>query len=617
MSRRPSPILVGLILLSLVVTGMSMAPASGLSTAGAADVTTLLGPALAARMEEKAVTPGESVSSGVLSSKAAKALAAYSIPASGNESPDFWSRGDPDALAAALVASMRPEEVLGQVFLLGYPGTVPTPLIFDWIEKRGLGGVKIFGWNAEDTTKLAIAIDELQSAALRSGHRIPLLIATDQEGGIVRHVKGDSTETPGNMAIGASGKPSDAYWSGYYIARELDALGINMNFAPAVDLATNHQSELIGTRAFSDDPVAAGILGAAFSAGTMAAGVIPTAKHFPGHGDTDQDSHGVTPVIGIGKKTLESRELLPFRMLVDEGLPAVMSGHLDFPRIDPSGRPASLSRRFMTDILRGEMKFKGVAVTDDLRMGGTGTDYATACREALDAGDDLLMSSILPDLDDASFTRLLAAYRVDPRFRARVREAAIRVLSLKLRWLAPRGPSALIPRVEELDKHLPDRKGEVFFRDQAERSATALNPASLPWRPSGRLLVASPLATFSEAAAAAWPGSASFRFSWRPETRALPAELASFDEALAKADSVLVCMQGDAGMDFAMAALARRKNVAIVSILTPFPLARAPATLPAVAVYSMSPDSIAAAISALKGESKAEGSFPVALAGPR
>ncbi|MDA8412152.1 MAG: glycoside hydrolase family 3 protein [Treponema sp.] len=596
MRRSPSPILVGLLLLSLVVTGMSMAPASGLAKPPSLDTATLLGPALAAKIDAEKAPVGGSEKGGA-------------------SKPDFWSGGDPDRLAAALVASMRPEEVLGQVFLLGYPGTLPPALILDWIEKRGIGGVKIFGWNAEDTHKLAVAIEELQSAALSSGHHIPLLIATDQEGGLVRHVKGNSTETPGNMAIGASGRPSDAYWSGFYIARELDALGVNMNFAPAVDLATSPKSELIGTRAFSDDPLMTGILGAAFSAGTMAAGVIPTAKHFPGHGGTDLDSHSVTPVIDIGRQTIESRELVPFKMLIEEGLPAVMSGHLAFPRIDPSGRPASLSKIFMTDILRGELKFGGVAVTDDLRMGGTGTDYSTACREALDAGDDLLMSSILPDFDDATFARLLAAYRTDPLFRARVREAATRVVRLKLQWLAPRGPSALIPQLGTLAERLPDPKGEAFFRDQAARSVTAFYPPSLPWRPTGRLLVVSPLATFSRAAALAWPGASDFRFSWRPETRALGSELATFETALSRADSVLVCAQGDAGMDYALAAVARGKNVAIVSILSPFPLERAPARLAAVAIYSMSPDSIAAAISVLKGESVADGSFPVLMAG--
>ncbi|HUX38994.1 MAG TPA: glycoside hydrolase family 3 N-terminal domain-containing protein [Rectinemataceae bacterium] len=636
MSRRPSPILLALLLLALVVTGMSLAPGSALEETRQLEASTLLGPVLASRIArdpgsaELASAAFEVSASGkgaggaaLVAQASMQGVGAKAQPAPtatarpGSSALDFWSRGDPGQLASSLVASMSPEEVIGQVFLLGYPGTVPPPLIYEWIKKRGIGGVKIFGWNTEDTAKLAAAITDLQTAALSSAHRIPLLIATDQEGGIVRHVKGSSSETPGNMAIGASGRPSDAYWSGFYIARELDALGINMNFAPAVDLATSPKSQLIGTRSFSDDPLLAGILGASFSAGTMAAGIIPTAKHFPGHGGTDLDSHGVTPHIYIDRATLEKRELVPFKMLVEEGLPAVMSGHLSFPRIDPSERPASLSRTFMIDILRGELGFKGVAVTDDLRMGGTGTDYASACREALDAGDDLLMSSILPDFEDSSFTGLLAAYRSEPAFRARLREAATRIIRLKLDWLAPRGQSALIPLPGQLSRRLPDRKGSAFFRDQADRAATALFPASLPWHPTGRLLVASPLSTFSSAAAAVWPKAATFRFSWRPESKALPDELAAFDASLVGVDSVLVCVQGDAGMDFVLKALARGKKVSVVSILSPYPLARAPAGLPAVAVYSMSPESIDAALSALRGLTKAEGNFPFELVAGR
>ena len=172
---------------------------------------------------------------------------------------------------------MSDEEVLGQLFMLAYPGDTPPPLLFDWIGKRGLGGIKIFGWNAEDTTKVAEAVAALQQAALASGRKVPLLIATDQEGGWIRHVKGATSQTPGNMAIGASGRPYDAYWSGYYIARELEALGINMNFAPAVDLATRPRSSIIGPRAFSDDPEESAALGVAYYRGTAAAGLIATA----------------------------------------------------------------------------------------------------------------------------------------------------------------------------------------------------------------------------------------------------------------------------------------------------------------------------------------------------
>jgi beta-glucosidase-like glycosyl hydrolase len=248
-------------------------------------------------------------------------------------------------------------------------------------------------------------------------------------------------------------------------------------------------------------------------------------------------------------------------------------------------------------------------------MGGVAGSFAANCRRALEAGNDLLMTSILPALDDEAWTSLLMAYRAEPRFKARVREAATRVLTLKFEWLAARGRSALVPLPEYLGARVPDPEGTAFFKAQAARSVTALDASALPWKPAGRLLVAGPLSAFAAAAAALWPGSADFRFSWRPESAALPAELAAFDQALAGADSVLVCVASDAGMDFALRARARGKSVAILSILSPLPLARASGAVAAVAVYSLSPESLAAGLAALRGEGSAPGRFPFDLGG--
>jgi len=137
----------------------------------------------------------------------------------------FDDEGDPAELALRLTEQMTDEQALAQTFMLGWVGAEPSPLIKDWIKNRNIGGVKIFGWNTEDTRKLAETVGALQKDALISQLSIPLLVATDQEGGFVRHVKGDTSETPGNMAIGASGRPMDAYLSGYYIGRELQFSG--------------------------------------------------------------------------------------------------------------------------------------------------------------------------------------------------------------------------------------------------------------------------------------------------------------------------------------------------------------------------------------------------------
>ncbi|MFW5712804.1 MAG: glycoside hydrolase family 3 N-terminal domain-containing protein, partial [Spirochaetota bacterium] len=159
------------------------------------------------------------------------------------------------AQAERLVAAMSDTELLGQVFLLGYFGQTPSPQILDWIRDKHIGGVKIFGWNAENLQELGRSIGIMQSAATESGLRIPLFIATDQEGGWVRHIKGDTSITPGNLAIGATSLPYDAYYTGLYIGKELRSLGINMNFAPTVDIYSKENAHVIGPRAFAEDPL--------------------------------------------------------------------------------------------------------------------------------------------------------------------------------------------------------------------------------------------------------------------------------------------------------------------------------------------------------------------------
>jgi beta-N-acetylhexosaminidase len=321
-------------------------------------------------------------------------------------------------------------------------------------------------------------VGKLQKSALETGFQIPLLVATDQEGGWVRHVKGSTSETPGNMAIGASGRPADAYWSGYYIGRELSLVGINMNFAPGVDLYTNPDSVLIGPRSFGSNPSRAGILGAAFMKGLKAAGVIATAKHFPGHGDTDQDSHGVLPRINVSFDTLWERELVPYRILARERLPAVMTGHLAFPATPAGETPASLSSWFIKDVLQGLIHYQGLIITDDLMMNGAAAfsgSLSRAAREALNAGNDIVMFSKTPNLYDPVWVSLLLAMKDDVVFRERVRDAAFRILSAKLEFLRGRGQVPYIPDIGKLEAGIPEPQGAAFFHELAARCVTIDN----------------------------------------------------------------------------------------------------------------------------------------------
>jgi beta-N-acetylhexosaminidase len=531
----------------------------------------------------------------------------------------FDQDGDREALASALVAAMSDEEALAQTFMLGWVGAAPSPLIMDWIRDRHIGGVKIFGWNTEDTRRLAETVGVLQRTAREGSFGIPLLVATDQEGGWIRHVKGDTSETPGNMAIGASGYPRDAYLAGYYIARELAVLGINMNFAPTVDLYTNRDSTLIGPRAFGSDPVRAGILGAAFMRGQQAAGIIPTAKHYPGHGDTDLDSHGVLPQINAPFEALWDRELIPYRMLVREGIPAIMSGHLAFPNTQAASLPASLSSWFLRDILRDRMGFRGLIITDDLMMNGatmSAGSLSRAAKQALMAGNDIIMFSKTPNLRDPVWTSLAAAMGEDGEFRDRVRDAARRVVASKLNYLRGSRAVPYIPDLKKVEDELPDPEGAAFFLDLAARSVTVIKDAPgdggepvIPLSPekAGKVLLAGQFEDFFSAGRNAYPGAASY---WYSPGRG-GAELLRYAR---NADTIIFCVSDSPGLTMLRSLESLGKPVILFSVLSPVLPEEVPWVSGAIAVYSYAPESFTAGFSALRGRFSPQGKLPFAAA---
>lgn len=558
-----------------------------------------------------------------LGALALAALFAQTPSAFAAEAPTFATAGDPERVADELLAAMDDEETLAQTLMFGWVGADPSPLILEWVKKRRIGGVKIFGWNTDDTSRLASAVGALQSAAVASERGIPLLVATDQEGGWIRHVKGATSETPGNMAIGASGYPEDAVLSGYYIGRELAALGINMNFAPTVDLYTNRNSVLIGPRAFGDDPAMTAVLGAAFAKGLERAGVIATAKHFPGHGDTELDSHGILPRIYIDQKTLWERELVPYRLLAKEGIPAIMSGHLAFPATPGGQEPASLSRWFLNDLLRDRIGFKGLVITDDLMMNGATAASGSLSRttkRALEAGNDVVMFSKTPTLDDPIWTNLLWAYRNERPFRERVKDAARRVLVLKLQRL--RSPSAppLVPNLKEVASRVPDPEGREFFLSLAGRSATNLKGGDAPvLRPdsAGKVLLAGQFDAFFAAGRAAYPGAAEYKFSYLPFDRPQAAEREELLRRARAAQTIVICVANPASLDLLQSLRNLGKKVYVIAALTPVYLDKADWVDGAIAVYSYAEESFVAGFSALDGRIPARGTLPFPLRAPR
>ena len=537
------------------------------------------------------------------------------------EGADFWTDAPHEELSEFLADKMDDEELLAQILMFGWAGENPSYLLNRWISDRGLGSVKVFGWNTDDTDNVARSVKEVQERAQKRPLKIPLFVATDQEGGWIRHVKGDTSETPGNMAIGATALPYDSYWSAYYISREISALGINMNFAPTVDLYTNLHSSVIGSRSFGEDPDFVGRLGVEFVKGSLAAGVIPTAKHFPGHGDTSLDSHGKLPEIGADYETLKKRELVPFRYLIEEKIPAVMSGHLSFPKIMASGEPASLSKKFLTDILRNEMDYEGLIITDDMMMNGA-TMYAGSVSQAftmaIEAGNDIILSSTTAELDENLWTRNLSKMKSDAEFKKTVKSAARRVLLAKLRYFKGGNAAPLYPDLKTVHERVPDREGEKFFLSQACRATTLFKRGDFPYRKKDgeRILLAGQMQfqAFFDEAQKRYGECAKFKFDY--ELGPIQTDwMGNQIEKLAPGyDTIIFCVANERSAQIAeRLKKLRGKKVIILSVLTPVPVLDFDWADTILFGYSFSKWSFKALFGALNGEYEPKGRLPIGV----
>ena len=337
-------------------------------------------------------------------------------------------------------ATANLEREIGRLFMAGFVGTEPSEDILRLIREQRLGGVILFSRNIASREQLRALCVALQSAARDAGHAHPLLIATDQENGLVRRLGPDSPVFPGAMALGAIGSDDVAYDVAFATGRELLALGVNMNLAPVVDVNNNPANPVIGIRSFGEDPELVARLGAATVKGFAAAGVISDLKHFPGHGDAAVDSHLAIPSIPADRARLDVVELVPFRRGIEAGAETVMVGHMRVPALETGeALPASISPLIVQGLLRDALGFNGVVVTDCLEMDAIarGVGVAEGAVRAVTAGADLLLVSHRADRQQESIAAVRGALRSGRLDRARVREALERLRRLahgKLSW---------------------------------------------------------------------------------------------------------------------------------------------------------------------------------------
>lgn len=357
----------------------------------------------------------------------------------------------PPAVAAAEEA-LTPREIsfieqmpirkkVGQLFLLGFQGQSMSQGLRETIKDLAPGGVLVFGRNLQSAQQISELIASAQEASLKSS-RLPLLVATDQEGGDVIRIK-TAMPLPSALALGKAGREDITEAAGRATGKLLKTLGFNMNLAPVLDVADPEHQAFIGTRTFGAEPDLAGKMGVSFSAGLIQAGVLPTGKHFPGHGGVIQDSHQVLPEKDISREELMNLDLVPFNEMQQRLANnwAVMLAHVAFPKIDPSHMPATFSKPIVGDLLRGELGFRGLVITDDIDMAGASAVHDTRERvlRAIEADADMIVVAWNRKLQSQLVDSLEAAVKNGRLSVARINESVRRILAVKKRFAVPGG----------------------------------------------------------------------------------------------------------------------------------------------------------------------------------
>ena len=493
--------------------------------------------------------------------------------------------------------------------------------IAEQIQRNHVGGLVLFAGNIYES---AILLNELQSMS-----KVPLLVASDFERGASFRIE-DTTSFPWTMALGATGSEQLAYQQGLITARESRALGVHWIFAPVVDVNNNPDNPVINIRSFGEDPELVARLGAAFIRGAKKGGVLTTAKHFPGHGDTATDSHIGLPVVQSDMARLRSMELIPFKRAIAEGVDSIMTAHVAVPRITGESKiPATLSAKILTDTLRDTLQFQGLVVTDALEMAGVTDQYwcGLAAIRAIQAGADVLL---LPPDATVAINEVERAVKRGEISRARIDASVRKILNAKSRMRLQRNR---LVELSQIGEAVASPQNLQLAQEIADRSVTAVKDDAhlLPINPLKETqifslvmasdLESSPGAVFQKEMRRRFP---SVRTAWA--NARIPEDLSTtIDAAVDRAD-LIVCStlvrltSGQNGVSIPQnqqrilrKLLASKKPVIWIALGNPYVLRLVPQIGTYLCTFSYSDTSQIAAAKALSGEIAIAGKLPVSI----
>lgn len=335
--------------------------------------------------------------------------------------------------AQEILAKMTLEEKVGQLFIVGISGTSLKETDKVSLANRHFGNFILMGNNYGTPAEVVSLTTALQGVTL-ADTGIPAFISTDQEGGNVARFTNGATHFLGEMSLASTGDAKNAQAVATAVGTELRAFGINVNFSPVLDVNNNPNNPIIGVRSFGDDPAKVSAFGVAMIKGYQDAGIMATAKHFPGHGDTSTDSHYGLPSITYDMDRLNAVELVPFKAAIAAGIDAIMTTHILFTTID-ADYPATLSKKVITGLLRETLGFQGLVVTDGMNMAAIAKNWgaADAAVLAVNAGVDLLTYTESTTASCTAYDAVLAAAQAGTITQERIDEAVTRILTKKIK----------------------------------------------------------------------------------------------------------------------------------------------------------------------------------------
>ncbi|MGE6258314.1 glycoside hydrolase family 3 protein [Heyndrickxia sporothermodurans] len=562
-------------------------------------------------------------------------LFSFILPNDSNAASKGKQESSAKKWAQSTLKKMSIEEKVGQLFIVHAYGKTPIDPEYkdinlknkrggasfkEIIEKYHIGGVIYFNWSDNIGTpvnpnQVQSLSNGLQQIALEQKSKIPLFISADQEGGVVARVTEPATVFPGNMALGATRSTDYARKAAEIMGKELKALGINMDFAPDLDVNVNPENPVIGVRSYSEKADIVSSLGKAQVAGLQKQNVIATGKHFPGHGDTNVDSHYGLPIVNHDIKTLMQVDLKPFIDAIHSGIDAIMTAHIVVPALDSSGLPATLSKPIMTGVLRNQLHYDGLIITDSLDMSGANVLPAEQVPvAAFEAGADILLNP--PDVELA-YNAMLKAVKTKQLSQKRLDQSVTRILLAKYKRGIVKHPLTK----ENMLKKIGASKHLKTASEITEKSITLIKNDHhvLPLQQKQNVFVTGPMTANSERLAALLVekgiNTTSLSTNTTPTNEQIQTAI-----SLAKKANVIIVTSYNANTNSGQQGLVKElkqtgKPVVVASMRNPYDIIAFPEVDANILTYGNRDISTKALAKALLGEINPSGKLPVTIPG--